>query len=179
MRLWTALVSAALTATIATEANAVLITRQFDFTASSFSASLGYSTISGTFIVTYDLNTVVTDQPGVVAVNFNFPVASEIGYSHSSNGRLIIGGLANGAGNANGGGVDFYADIGNAGGDLAKLNGFYYSNGTTTVASAGSRTLTATTITNVPEPATWAMMIGGFGLVGATMRRRRTAHGNA
>lgn len=28
---------------------------------------------------------------------------------------------------------------------------------------------------NVPEPANWAMMIAGFGLVGATMRRRRTA----
>jgi hypothetical protein len=28
----------------------------------------------------------------------------------------------------------------------------------------------------VPEPATWAMMIGGFGLVGGAMRRRRSAH---
>jgi hypothetical protein len=27
----------------------------------------------------------------------------------------------------------------------------------------------------VPEPATWAMLIAGFGLVGAAMRRRRTA----
>jgi hypothetical protein len=27
----------------------------------------------------------------------------------------------------------------------------------------------------IPEPATWAMMIGGFALVGASMRRRRTA----
>ena len=27
----------------------------------------------------------------------------------------------------------------------------------------------------VPEPASWAMMIGGLGLVGATLRRRRTA----
>jgi hypothetical protein len=27
----------------------------------------------------------------------------------------------------------------------------------------------------VPEPASWAMMIGGFGMVGAAMRRRRTA----
>ena len=28
-------------------------------------------------------------------------------------------------------------------------------------------------IVSVPEPATWAMMIGGFGLMGASMRRRR------
>ncbi|MFS0737261.1 PEPxxWA-CTERM sorting domain-containing protein [Sphingomonas sp. 1P06PA] len=30
-------------------------------------------------------------------------------------------------------------------------------------------------LTAVPEPATWALMIGGFGAVGGTMRRRRTA----
>jgi hypothetical protein len=33
----------------------------------------------------------------------------------------------------------------------------------------GSITVTA----SIPEPATWAMMIGGFGLVGMSMRRRR------
>ena len=27
----------------------------------------------------------------------------------------------------------------------------------------------------VPEPASWAMMLGGFGLVGSAMRRRKTA----
>jgi hypothetical protein len=27
----------------------------------------------------------------------------------------------------------------------------------------------------IPEPATWAMMIAGFGLVGAAMRRRQAA----
>lgn len=32
-----------------------------------------------------------------------------------------------------------------------------------------------TITSDVPEPASWAMMIGGFGLVGAAMRRRRTA----
>ena len=31
------------------------------------------------------------------------------------------------------------------------------------------------TLTAVPEPATWGMMIMGFGLAGAVMRRRRTA----
>lgn len=34
---------------------------------------------------------------------------------------------------------------------------------------------TATTPAAVPEPATWAMFIGGFGLVGGAMRRRRIA----
>lgn len=37
----------------------------------------------------------------------------------------------------------------------------------------GSRLGTGTlTITAVPEPVTWAMMIGGFGLIGAASRRR-------
>ncbi len=28
----------------------------------------------------------------------------------------------------------------------------------------------------VPEPASWAMMVGGFGLIGSTMRRRARIH---
>lgn len=37
------------------------------------------------------------------------------------------------------------------------------------------RVVTPTPGGAVPEPATWAMMIGGFGLVGAAMRRRATS----
>jgi hypothetical protein len=37
-------------------------------------------------------------------------------------------------------------------------------------------TLTATLVTSaVPEPASWAMLVSGFGILGATIRRRRPA----
>lgn len=35
--------------------------------------------------------------------------------------------------------------------------------------------LTQKAVAGVPEPATWAMMIGGFGMSGAMLRRRRSA----
>lgn len=41
-----------------------------------------------------------------------------------------------------------------------------FSSGTLTVSEVAAA---------VPEPATWAMMIGGFALVGSTMRRRKTS----
>ena len=37
---------------------------------------------------------------------------------------------------------------------------------------SGAASQVSITLDAVPEPATWAMMIGGFGLVGAAMRRR-------
>lgn len=42
---------------------------------------------------------------------------------------------------------------------------------------SGSSTLTISTApaASVPEPATWAMFIGGFGLIGAGMRRKKVA----
>ena len=36
-------------------------------------------------------------------------------------------------------------------------------------------TIAVTALAAVPEPATWAMMIGGFGLVGGALRRRNAA----
>lgn len=43
-----------------------------------------------------------------------------------------------------------------------------------TVQSIVSRpAVTVTNLSAVPEPATWAMFIGGFGLIGGSMRRKR------
>jgi hypothetical protein len=40
-------------------------------------------------------------------------------------------------------------------------------------------TLTTAAPAAVPEPASWAMMLGGFGLVGGALRRRRTTLAHA
>lgn len=45
--------------------------------------------------------------------------------------------------------------------------------GTATGTGGYAGTLTAT---SVPEPATWAMMLAGFGLIGFAMRRQRQSH---
>jgi hypothetical protein len=41
-------------------------------------------------------------------------------------------------------------------------------------ASGGNVLLKSLTVTPVPEPGTWALMIAGFGGIGAALRRRRT-----
>lgn len=59
---------------------------------------------------------------------------------------------------------------------------YYFANGafgalgiyeTLEFGSAQAATLIVSQVGGVPEPATWAMMIGGFGLVGSAARRRR------
>lgn len=52
-------------------------------------------------------------------------------------------------------------------------NGFGQGTIFSTNGNAVAYRLEGVTTTNVPEPASWAMLIAGFGLTGAAMRRRR------
>lgn len=56
-----------------------------------------------------------------------------------------------------------YAAVTNADRSINNVNG-----------TSGDAVLMADTVDSVPEPASWAMMITGFGLIGGTLRRRRT-----
>ncbi|NJC35214.1 hypothetical protein GGR88_002728 [Sphingomonas jejuensis] len=60
--------------------------------------------------------------------------------------------------------------------DLAPLSSFSFTPraGSSGFAQFDNIRLSDVAAAAVPEPATWAMMIGGFGLVGGAMRRRRT-----
>jgi hypothetical protein len=53
---------------------------------------------------------------------------------------------------------------------ISDFNYWHLDDVSVTLLSTGTGTGTPG---GVPEPAAWAMMVGGFGLVGATMRRRR------
>lgn len=68
-------------------------------------------------------------------------------------------------------------------GNWVQLAGSFVATGTSTtlnifndnsVASGNDFGLDAISVTAVPEPATWGLMILGFGAVGATLRRRST-----
>jgi PEP-CTERM motif len=60
-------------------------------------------------------------------------------------------------------------------GGLANPSSIYFGDGTGFAnASANIRSVVFTSPGGVPEPASWALMISGFGLVGSAMRRRAT-----
>jgi len=64
----------------------------------------------------------------------------------------------------------------NAIGNFASVGTIVFGNGPPRVEQAFSGFITAA---GIPEPATWAMMIGGFGFVGASLRRKPLAAAHA
>jgi subtilisin-like proprotein convertase family protein len=78
-------------------------------------------------------------------------------------------------------GINPIANLLTSGSSLSAFNGLN-PNGTwklwvwdDNLGNVGSLQSVSLKIAAVPEPATWAMMIGGLGLVGLQMRRRKTA----
>ena len=59
--------------------------------------------------------------------------------------------------------------------DLAALDAIGWNTSQNVNAYGVSTAQIAFASTNVPEPASWAMLIAGFGLIGAALRRRRIA----
>lgn len=110
------------------------------------------------------------DLNGATSINFEQLFGTEA-YGVTVIGIHFGGGGQNGVGN----GTAFYKfDAGTAGTNILALtypgsSGIVlYSTGHAAVTPPPNQTL------DVPEPASWAMMVGGFGLIGGALRRKRT-----
>ena len=117
---------------------------------------------------------VLGDSPSIASAQFPLLAGDSDGYQiFALDGTLLGTALA---------GVDFALAAGGVRGfslrdiDVALLVGdptAFVTRLTFTAAGAVRMTQTANPISNVPEPATWALMIGGFDAVGVAARRRR------
>ncbi len=166
-------------AVLAGSADATIVKRQFDFTASNFVDALNAGNtppvdpVTGSFIIKWDTSKNSTDQTAGISLNsFDLPLDSPLSFDYdSASDFMLIGGSANGTSTLMPMHTDFVMYIWWASGNPFTWRLYYGVPGIDT-AFAGDLTLTSTTLP-VPEPATWAMMLGGFGAVGGMMRYRR------
>lgn len=180
LRKWTfttsmmgALAAAAL---LPSSAEATVTTTTYDFTG-SFSTG-PYSSLSGSF--TLDYNT-LTDAYTLDALALTIGTTQ---YNTSNSGVLIAGSsvfvgatvnAVNGINTLNGTKNDFYVNFGfnGATGALGAVGGFAYVAPGTVGILHDLHATSSVVASPTPEPATWAMFIGGFGLIGALLRRRQ------
>lgn len=160
-------------------AHATLMTRTYTNYSTFTSGPLTDLTL--TFSVTYDpastsrtatLNSLTSSSP---LASFAGPNGAEIFFS-GGNGFLTVGGLASfGVLATNGNTNDFYTFFQfDRNGDVVGTDANAVSYGQRGVFTlTQSATSVTTAVAAVPEPATWAMLIGGFALTGAALRRRR------
>ncbi len=183
MKLRNLMVATAIAVATASSATAAVITKTFNFTAHDFT-SIGVSgattppmnIVIGSITVSFDDNINVQNATsGILVNNLNINQPSTMAYNYVSNSdRLTIGGLAAGANVLTGGVDDFFLTIINASRDDYTFGYFYYSEPGKAIWATNQFSDSPSA---VPEPATWAMMIIGFGAAGSMMRtsRRRSA----
>jgi len=186
-RLKSGLVCAAiLLAGYGASAQADPVTRTYQFSASSFAplfdptSAIPYSTVTGEFTLTFDpLVSKAEGLDGIHLNNLSIPSGSPPSFRYDYIDSLDIGSVQIG-GSVQGINVvdtfwdDFYLSFQWTGSGSPQFGGFLYTLGSVIqneafVAGSGS----VTEVANVPEPASWALMIGGFGLVGCAARQRR------
>jgi hypothetical protein len=169
-------------------ADAAVITRSFNVTASQFMNFSGqpvpFTNFSADLKVTYDdsrsgffgppdLLRIVTDGQ----VNAGpFSAAPVAGYfapgGMNPNGRIGVGGALNGGNVGLPGTNDFYItfDANNVAFGSVSFNTAAQAGA---FLSAGAIVRETTTVAAVPEPQTWIMLLAGFGFLGAAIRRGR------
>jgi hypothetical protein len=174
-----------------TEASAAIVTRAYSLTASTFLNFNGtpspITSVSAAFELTYDdaasgfvgapasfssiTNGVANLAPFAAAPIFGyFPAEGPM----ATFSRLGVGGALNGGNTLLNGTDDFYFTFdASATGPTNAMLSFTSASYATPFTATNAIVTPIATAAAVPEPATWAMFIGGYGLVGVGMRRRQ------
>ena len=178
------LIAAAIAASSSSAASAALISQTYDFTAGPFGTSEGgivpVQTVTGSLSLTFDDSFTVVDQTGVTVNSLSLNFLSPVLYSYFASDNVLAFrstnfGFAGDLPNKNVNG--FSMTIRDATSiDPSKLTGtFAYSRvGFNDTASTRNVIFGVANVPGaVPEPATWMMMLMGFGLIGGAIRRKR------
>jgi PEP-CTERM motif len=182
LRNWLAGAALATALVASAPAQAALVVESYRVTGSGFTDLFGltappFATADVRFTLNFDRALqYVGSTSGITLNNSTLPLTSALGFSYSPiTGTIFVGGNSAGVAGFTTLADDFaiVANIANPATPTA------FSIGYTTAATPGSLFASFGSIAPVPEPATWAMMMFGFGAVGATMRRRRNRPGLA
>lgn len=156
-----------------TTANATVITRTFDVQAAGFGAGAPVDPVIGSFTLTYDKDAPVILQSaaGLSISGFNLPYDGTARFSYQRGGDFLT--ISNNftgffAFTLGGSGEKFGFNIMNLS-TAPTINVFGYSKD----GSIYNSSRLIVTQRAVPEPATWALMIAGFGVVGGAVRNRK------
>ena len=163
----------------ANQADAAIVTKHFVVSATGFEAGAPIPTASGIFSFTYDDAAFITPitAAGLTITNFNVPYTGVAKFTFNKGNDFLlvsdnVSGLVSFTVSPVVPGFGFFIRHPNATPEIQTL--LYSANGKIWHAAR----INVAAIAAVPEPASWALMITGFGAAGAALRasrRRRTA----
>jgi hypothetical protein len=183
------LIALTVSATAISSADAAIITRSFSFTASNYYDANGsdvppHADTSATFSITFDNDADIpadlNSTDGLVVHSVSLPGMTDFKFHYfKSNDVITVAtslatyGYRLNAG-VNGYGFSIFDVSSENPADYSASGGAYALSGQSGIYYSRSASVTAIEApAAVPDCAVWVMFIGGFGLIGAAMRRRQ------
>jgi hypothetical protein len=133
-------------------------------TAAAVAALLASASAAEAAIVTLNLDFTATTSGPIASHSGSFSFSyDDVTFAPMLNSINFFG--ITGASDADDFFLDFYLPV--------DVGAFAYATTTSSLSPVTTATLTPRVANPVPEPASWALMIGGFGITGVALRRRR------